>query len=702
MKRILFLGLTALLALTMCTPKTVQKAQQSTDQSFRKQPPAPLPAPKIEIGSHEQFQLGNGLKVIVVENHKLPQVSFQVFVDAPDVHEGEAAGFIDMAGTMLSRGTANRSKGQIDEAIDFMGASLSTSASGLFGTALTKHVDGLLDIMSDVLLHPSFPQEEFDKLKTQTLSGLAASKDDPNTIAENVGRVLRYGKDHPYGNVQTEESTGNATVELCQTYYQTYFKPNISYLVVVGDITADKAKMLAEKYFGSWKKGDVPQVQQPKPGKPDEAKVAFVDKAGAVQSVINITYPIDLKPGAPDVVKASVLNTLLGGYFRSRLNNNLREDKGYTYGARSTISSDRLVGEFRAYASVRNEVTDSSMVEFLKELNRVRTEKVAAEELNLVKNYVSGNFALALESPQTIARFALNTVRYNLPDDYYSTYLEKVASVTADDILAMAQKYVHPAKAYLLVVGNKKAVADKLVQFDANGEIDNYDYFGNPVSDLALPEGLTAQNVISDYLNAIGGKEKLMQVKTLKTVMSAESPMGNLAITTYLQAPNSVCNEVAVNGNIMQKQVFDGKQGQTVAMGQKMPMTPEEVAEMKENAQFFKEMAYLGDDYQIELSGIEMINGQKAYRIDVVSPSGSESTEYYAMETSFKVRESSTQEGGGQTVTVTQDYADYKEVDGVKIPHQMTISGMMPVPMTFDLQEAKVNAEISADVFKVQ
>ena len=703
MKRILYFLLIMSLGFAACTPKTGEKT--SAGEEFRKTAPAPGPAPMVELGTYDQFQLDNGLKVIVVENHKLPRVSFQLFVDAPEVHEGDLAGFIDMAGQLLTKGTKDRSKADIDAAIDFMGASLSSSGSGMFGSCLTKHTDGLLEVMADVLMHPTFPKEEFDKLKKQTLSGLAMDKNDPNSIANNVENVLNFGKDHPYGNIQTEASTEKISVDVCKAYYQTYFRPNISYLVVVGDITPAQAKDLANKYFAQWEKRPVQKLEYPTPNAPDQARVAFVDKAGAVQSVIHVTYPLDLKPGSPDAVKASVLNTALGGYFGSRLMSNLREDKAYTYGARSAIDNDPLVGYFRAFASVRNEVTDSAMTQFLYELDRIRTEPVPAAELEMVKNYMSGGFARSLESPQTVARFALNTVRFNLPADYYATYLERLDAVTADDVLAMAKKYIHPDKAYLLVVGNKTQVSEKLLPFDKDQKIDFFDSFGNPLPDegMELPEGLTANQVIEDYITALGGSDAVSKVQSLKLEMSADSPMGKLEVTNHWVRPNQFLNTFGMGGNVMQKLIFDGENGQTVAMGQVQPLDEETLATLKEDAfSCFGEMNYSKQGYQLELVGIEMLEGQKAYRIDVKSPSGSEKTLYFLTENSLKVREMEDREGPGQTITVITDFADYKKVDGVMIPYQQTITGVMPVPLKMMLDKVEINGAVDPSTFNIQ
>lgn len=701
----ILLALSMAFGLTMCTPKTGDKTTSSApeqNQDFRKQAPAPGPAPEIQIGDYEQYQLDNGLKVIVVENHKIPQVSFQVFVDAPEIVEGSEAGYRDLAGAMLTRGTQSRKKSEIDQAVDFIGASLSSSASGLYGSCLTKHQETLLDLMQDLLLNPSFEEEEFEKVKTQVLSGLASAKDDPNTIADNVGQVLRFGKDHPYGNVTTEESTQKTELATCKQYYDDYFKPNVSYLVVVGDIEPMEAKDLAEKYFGAWKKENVLRTKFAKPTKPEEARLCFVDKPGAVQSVINITYPIDLKPGDEDLIKARVMRTVLGGYFRSRLNNNLREDKGYTYGARAAITDDPLVGSFRAYAQVRNEVTDSSMVEFLKELNRLREEPMGEEELSLVKNYMTGTFAIGLEEPQTIARFALNIARYNLPKDFYKNYLARLAEVTAADVQAMAQKYLHPDQAYLLVVGNKKEVAEKLLPFDANQEIEYFDAFGNSKEMLvgALPGDVDATSVLNTYFESIGGLEKLKKVTAMKQVMAAETPMGNLEISSQLKGQKFALT-VKAGENVLQQQMFDGENGKQVAAGIAGPIPEEQLKALQEEAVPFPRLLYLQENYQVSLDGLETIDGKKVYVMSVETPSGSSKTEYYEQESGLLIKEVQVQNGpGGQTITVTREFSDYREFDGVLFPAKIITSGATPFPLTLQAQTIELNPEIDDAVFK--
>ncbi|MEE4287426.1 MAG: pitrilysin family protein, partial [Mariniphaga sp.] len=492
-------------------------------QLDRSQPPKPGPAPEVNIGDYNMFTLPNGLKVIVVENHKTPVISWQLSLDIDPVMEGDAKGYVDLAGQLMRSGTKNRTKQEIDEEIDFIGASLNTYSTGVYASSLTRHKDKLLELMSDVLLNPIFPQDELEKVLEQSVSALAASENDANFMVDNLITSVVYGEEHPYGEVVTKETLGNINRDHIVTYYSTYFKPNTAYLVIVGDITTKEAKKLTKKYFKNWENGDVPKASYFKPQPPAENTVAFANRDGAVQSVLAVSYPIELLPGAPDAIKASVMNSVLGGgVFSGRLMQNLREDKAYTYGARSSLSSDKVLGRFTARTEVGNNVTDSALVEILYELDRMVEEPVDQETLDLVKNFMNGSFARSLESPRTIANFALNIERYNLPQDYYKTYLEKLAAVTTEDVTAMAKKYIKPENAWILVGGNKGEVAPKLARFSANNEVLFFDPYGRKVesSGAVIPEGMTAKKVIENYIEAIGGAEKLKQVTDQKLKMS--------------------------------------------------------------------------------------------------------------------------------------------------------------------------------------
>lgn len=698
-----------------CSPKTtapiMDKVEQTVDQvtsateTFRSAAPAPAPARKVQIGEAETFQLDNGLTVILVENNKIPRVSYRLSLKNDPILEGDQKGYVSFAGQLMNKGTKTKSKAEIDESIDFIGADFQTFSDGFFASSLTKHADKLLAVVTDVLYNPIFPQAEFDKLKTQELSNLAASKSDPSAMSSNVRSKVVYGSDHPYGEVQTEETVNNIDLKKCKDFYNKFFIPNNAYLTIVGDIDRASGEKLANEYFGKWKQKPFKPVMNKKVKGTPERKVIFANKDAAVQSVVNVVYPVNLKPGSEDAIKASVMNTILGGGFSSRLMQNLREDKAFTYGARSSLSSDPLVGRFIASASVRNEVTDSSITEFLYEMDRIATTPVGQKELTDLKNYMAGGFARSLESPQTIARFALNSIKYNLPKDYYQTYLQKLNAVSVEDISMMAKKYITPDNAYIVVVGNKDEVAEKLEQFDAADGIDYYDAFGNEVQyeSVALSDDVTPVTIIENYISALGGKDKVAALSTMKTTMEMSIMGQNAVVTLSQKTPAMSAMQVNMNGMTMVEQKFDGESGSMNQMGQSMAIeagTP--MAHGAQNdSKICKQLDYGKDGYAHELKGIETLDGVKAYKLLVTDPNGMKTTEFYSLETSLLVRSISTQHGpGGQTSNLTMDFKDYKEVEGVMFPHKIVNTGMMPTPVEMKITSIEVNTPMDNSMFK--
>ena len=619
-------------------------------QLDRSQRPQPGPAPVIQLGEFESFTMNNGMQVIVVENRNVPVVSFQLTLDIDPVLEGNAKGYVDFAGNLMREGTTTRTKEDIDEAVDFIGANLSTFSTGMFASSLTRHKDVLLDLMADVLLNPVFPEEELNRRITQARSGLQTIKTDGGSIVRNVSMTQVYGYDHPYGEITTEETLDNITVDLLKDYYNTYFKPNVAYMVIVGDIDVATAREVMDKYFGQWERGEVPTHTYPTPQPPAGRRVAFAERMGASQSTVAITYPVVLTPGHEDAIKVSVMNSILGGgVFSGRLMQNLREDKGYTYGARSNISTDRLVGRFSAQTEVRNSVTDSTVVEILYEMDRLINEPVEEETLQLVKNFMNGSFARSLESPRTIANFALNISRYNLPDDYYATYLAKLAAVTTEDVKAMANKYLKPENAIIVVAGNKDEVPETLTRFSASGEVEIFDAFGRPwvAPELAeVPSDITIETVLNKYYEAIGGKENFARMENMTQVMKTSMMGMEITITSYQKAPDKIRVETAMGGNVMSTQLFDGQRAVvTSPMGTQEFTEGPEFEMMKMQAIMNLEMNYQDYGIRKNLEGIENIDGQNAYKVEVVSPQGQKTYEYYAVDSGLKIRTESEQGG---------------------------------------------------------
>lgn len=673
-------------------------------QLDRSQRPQPGPAPEIKLSDPATFELANGLKVFVVQNSKLPSISVSLVLNNDPIMEGNAVGFVDMTGELIRSGTKTKQKAEIDAFIDQIGASVSTSSSGFYASSLSKYKNELFSILSELVLETEFRQEELDRLKKQTISGLQTEKDDANAIAGNVRKALVYGKNHPYGQITTEKTVENITLDLCRNYFNRYYRPNVGYLALVGDITVEEARKLVERAFGAWQKAEVPKHQYVTPAPPARTKVVVVDRPVAVQTVINIAYPVQLKPGASDAIAASVMNTLLGGG-DARLFNNLREKYGFTYGAYSSLSRNNLVGQFNAFAQVRTAVTDSSVMQFLYELNRLRDSIAPAKEVQGILSYLNGSFAIGLQNPQTIASYAIDIERYGMSKDYYRNYLKNLAAITPADVQVAAQKYVQPGQAYIICVGNAKAIAESLGKYAASGKVEMVDMYGNEVKapSKPLPVGLTSQKVVDNYIKAVGGMKAWDKVKNIDISMSASMQNMTLAMQVRKMRPNLFESKMTLNGAMVIQQVkFDGEKAFESGMqapGNKA-VDGERLAQLKEGAAMLPEALYGSAGYQMNLLGIEMVNEKETYAIEVTFPSGSKQTEYYDIASGLKVREVRIEDGPEGAVAQTSDLADYREVKGkVLIPHKTTIQ-FGPRSLSMELKSITINGKMKAAEFK--
>ncbi|MBF9252972.1 insulinase family protein [Pontibacter sp. 172403-2] len=673
-------------------------------QSLNTPPPAG-PAPKIELGKYESFQLKNGLKVYVVENHKQPVVSMQLVLDRDPILEGDKAGYVQAAGQMMRTGTTSRSKDQFDEQVDFIGADLGFSSTGFSASSLKKHLPTLLDLTADALLHPKFTQEELDKVKKQLQAGLAQSKDDPDAIASQTRNMLLYGKNHPYGELMTEQTVDNIKLEDIQNYYNTYYKPNIGYLAVVGDVTPREIKKMLKKSLKSWKAGEVKEMKYELPQQPKQTQVVMVDRPSAVQTVLSFTNAAGLEPGAPDAVAAQLMNNILGGSSDARLFKNLREAHGYTYGAYSSLSSDEILGRFNAYANVRNAVTDSAAMQFMNELTKIRQEQVSDQELKNAKAYLTGSFARGLENPATVAVYAINTARYNLPEDYYANYLKKVDAVSTTDVQRVAQKYVEPNAMYIVAVGNAGEVAGKLLPFDKDdNSITYYSATGEKVDRAAMgvPAGITADQVLDNYIKAIGGKASIEKVKDLSITSNATIQGMQLVFTKQQKGDDKFAVQVLMNNNPMQRVIINGDKGkiESPMQGINKEITKEELAAQKLEANTFSVLQYDKLGIKSKLTGLDKVDGKDAYVIEVTMPNGQKTMQYFAKDSGLLLKEVNSLESPQGVITQTKNYSNYKEVNGVKFPYLVEIS-MGPQQIKTEVQTVEVNKGISDDVFKL-
>lgn len=507
MRKIALFIAAALLSITMLQAQTIDRSK----------PPKPGPAPVIKIDDPAIYKLANGITVLVVENHKVPKVNADYFIDAGPITEGNKAGVLELMGGMLSEGTTQHSKAAFDEAVDRIGADVSLSSSGGSASALTRYFDSAFMLMAEALQQPKFTQESFDKLQQMKLTDMKAAEKSAKAIAARVTSALLYGTNNPKGEFETPQTVSGLTLADIEAAYKKYITPSRGYLTFVGDIKPEQAKALAEKAFGNWKGDPLALEKTPDAKNPSKTEIDLIDVPNAVQSEIRVTNLVTLPLTSPDYFAALLANEILGGGSTGYLFMNLREKHGFTYGAYSGIGSGRFQSAFTASASVRNAKTDSAVAEFLHEVKRIRTEPVTDVQLQAVKAVYNGAFARGLEDPSRIAGFARNIIINNLPKDFYRTYLQKINAVTPADVQRAAQKYFNYNDTRIVVVSKAADVKKGLEQLGF--PVKEYDAFAKPVTASAANNNaavnVDAKTLIKDYINAIGGEDALSQIKSI-------------------------------------------------------------------------------------------------------------------------------------------------------------------------------------------
>ena len=655
--------------------------------------PKPGPAPKINIKKPETFSLPNGLKVLVVENHKLPRVSYSLTIDNTPYAEGNKKGVDDLTSSLIGNGSTKTAKDPFNEEIDFLGANINFYSSGASASGLSKHAKRIMELMAEGALMPNFTQDEFDKEKEKLIEGLKTEEKSVTAVASRVERVLAYGRNHPSGEYLSEETINNVSLTDVNENYRTYFVPEHAYLVIVGDVKTKDVKKLVENLFGSWTKATAPRLSYSNPSNVQYSQINFVDMPNAVQSEITILNTVNLKMTDADFFPVILANQVYGGDFNSYLNMNLREAHGWTYGARSSIGFDKnIYSLFKANTQVRNAVTDSAVVEALKELKKIRTEKVTDEILNNVKAGYVGKFVMQVEKPATVARYALNIETEGLPADFYENYIKNINAVTPDDVMRVANKYFLADNARIIVVGKGSEViagleSTKIPMF-------YFDKFGNPTEKPAMkkpvPAGVTAKTVIDAYVAAIGGDKAVKAVKSIAYTGSTTIPQAPMPLSysskTDSKGRMMVELSMAGMGSIM-KQVVNGNTGYMMQQGQKKVLEGEELAKMKESAVLFNE-TLLATKPGVTISGIEPMNGSDAYAVV-----DGDTTYYFDVKSGLKTAESSTEEQGGQKMTRVTNFNDYRVVKGVKVP----FNTIMNVGFELDIKmsDVKINEDVS-------
>ncbi len=443
---------------------------ESTIKLDRTKPPKPGKPKDIKFPEFFETVTSNGITVIVIENKKLPLVTVRfVFRSGSYENSRENSGLALITSELLSKGTSNMNALEIAEETDQLGASLSAGcdhdATFVSLYSLKKFSDKLYNIGSEIILEPAFTEDEIERLRTQKINSVISYKDDGDYLAGRVFKEKVYGVNN-YANPTegTIKSLQNIKRNDITEFYSSYYTPDNLIIAFVGDITIDEALKKVESKFSSWNSKSKVKNKKSNIKPSDSTKVQIIRKKGAVQSSLKIGH-IAVERNSADYFRLRVMNNILGDGFTSRINKNLREVNGFTYGANSFFDWKKFSGDFSIETEVKNEITANAVREIINEINIIRDEKVGEEELQNVKNYISGTFPMQLETPNAIASKVISLKLYSLPEDHFSTYISEINKVSIDDIKITAEKYLHPDRLTISIGGNPDDITDCMKQF---------------------------------------------------------------------------------------------------------------------------------------------------------------------------------------------------------------------------------------------
>ena len=501
-------------------------------KASRKTAPEALAPVPFNIPQAFQTTLPNGLRVVIFEDKRLPLVSYRLAFMSGDVHDpSDSIGLTSAMASMLTEGTENYSSLALAEKIERLGASISTSSSDDFtviaASALGLYNSEILHLMSEIVFRPTFPSDELDLYKRNTIENLKFQRSQPNFLANEKTARLLYGE-HPYSRVSTTAAdVVKLSSDALSRFHNHRFIPNNAVLIAVGDVERDSLLKEIEEHFGDWEQGTAPTSTFPIPPTRENASLTIVDRQGSAQSNI-VLANLALNRNDPDYFAVIVMNQVLGAGASSRVFMNLREEKGYTYGAYTRVDMKKLAGDFEATAEVRTAVTGDSLKEFFYELNRIRDEKVTDNELADAKNFLTGVFPIRAETQEGLTNLIVSQELYNLPKDYLQTYRDDVNAVTIDEVQRVAKKYIAPDKMAIVIVGDAEEIIPQAKPYAAHIEI--FDTDGNPkeLSDYGQTSSEPTADVAGEWVLMLDFQGQELPI-TLTLTQEGDTVSGELS-----------------------------------------------------------------------------------------------------------------------------------------------------------------------------
>lgn len=669
----------------------------------RSTPPKAGPAPVVTIKDPVIYQLPNGITLLVVENHKLPKVSATLSIDRGPILEGSKAGVNELMGQMLSEGTTKNNKAAFDEAIDQMGADLNLFSSGGSVSSLTRYFNKAFMMMAEAIQSPAFPSASFEKLKSLKLTGLKSNEKSASAISGRIVNALSFGKNSAMGEFETEESIKALTIEDIKKAYADNITPSRCYLTIIGDIKPEEAQKLAISAFGNWKGATLSLPVISDVSNPAKSEINFVNVPTAVQAEITVSALITNPLSNSDYHALMIANQILGGGAEGKLFMNLREKHGFTYGSYSNVGNGRFQTRFSCSAQVRSEKADSAVVEMMNEINNMRRGLITEDELNNAKAKYNGSFALGMEDPAKTASYATNILINNLPKDYYKTFLQKINSVTIDDVKRVANKYFRNDQCRIFIVGNGSKILPNLMRLGY--AVNQFDKFAEPVSkdgkssNNNITESISPKTIIDNYIAAIGGKEALSKINTIKALFTADVMGNKLSGVDMKMNPNKHYTEISMGEMKVMQSSFNGVSGYRAQMGQRKEMEEEEINEAKANQSIFPHLDYFSGGYQISSAGNGKVGDEETYNLKITKPGGKISTEFYSKKSGLLLKQETTISANGEEMNITLEFKNYQKAGNILMPYSISqTAGEREFNM--EITEYKINEGVTENDFK--
>lgn len=660
--------------------------------------PEPLPAKEFTFPKYQETKLSNGMTVFIVEDHEQPTFGFRILIPGGSAYDGEKAGLAELVAEMLTKGAGKWSAFDIASKLDGVGAELSISANPdhfvISGECIVKHIPVLLDVLSTVITNPTFPKDEFEKLKQRVISAIKSEKSRPMSVATALSKKVLYGEKHPYGMKKTEESIEKITLDDIKNFYIKYFKPDHATLVITGDIKEKEIIPYFEKAFSKWSKGKLTALAMP-PTKPEPLGVYFVERPASVQSSIILATPT-VEITNPDYEALDVAASIIGSGFAGRLFRTLRETYSYTYTPFGYQTSSKFANRFACGAEVRNQVTDSAIDVIKEQLYLLATEPPSEDELSRIKKIKVGNYLMSFENSDFIASLIQNANFYGKSISYLKDYPQIIEQITPYDILKVAKKYMHPDRAYIIVVGNPE-VRNKLEKY---GKIFDFDLDLKPISgEKGKVENvsISSDEIISKYISARGGFELANSVKAIsiesKSVLSVQGQSLQGKIIDKIRSP--LQRHQVVDFGMFQSEVWlNSEKSWAKVQGNLEELGEKETDKAIFDVAILKDFEWLTKKFKINVIGKQENNIIVKFK----SNSGYEATVYFDSNKFLINKIETTEQTPQGPIPVTTLYKEWQNINGFIFPIKTkSTNPMFSVEMESTVE---LNPEIDENEFQ--